>query len=248
MHMARKRLGEILVQAGVIDEVQLKAALGEQRKWGRPLGQTLVEMRFIDESTLVRLLSTQLNIPAVVLEKVKPAPIALGKLDYEFCATHLCFPFAFDEKGLFLDVAMSDPTNPEVFDRIRVRTRCNVRPHLAGHRAVENAIRKAYLGHEAPQDNRPWLARPDEVIFDPTAPDDAPPPRRPSSPAAPTVTPTPPAAPPAPQKELGELQQSVQQLWAHVLRDEQVLRKLMSLLVERGLCSREELMTRLNED
>ena len=95
--MARKRLGEILVQAGVIDEVQLKAALGEQRKWGRPLGQTLVEMRFIDESTLVRLLSTQLNIPAVVLDNVVPTQAALRKLDYEFCATHMCFPFAFED-------------------------------------------------------------------------------------------------------------------------------------------------------
>ena len=51
--MARKRLGEILVQAGVLDEGRLRAALAEQRRWGGPLGRILVDMGGISEDVMV---------------------------------------------------------------------------------------------------------------------------------------------------------------------------------------------------
>jgi type IV pilus assembly protein PilB len=262
----RKRLGELLVQAGVIDELQLKSALGEQRKWGRPLGQTLVELGFVEENTLMSLLSTQLNIPAIALDQVTPSAQAIQHLDYDFCIANLCFPFNYEEKGPFLDVAMAEPTNPALFDRIRVLTRCNVRPHLAGHRAVEKAIRKAYRGETfAPKpENRPWMSRPDEVVFDldgggvdsskvdPAVMDPA---TMEPGPAdmrhRPRQTEEQPAlghAPGVDPEAFAELEQMVQQLWAHLERDEKVIRKLMALLVERGICTREELIARINED
>jgi type IV pilus assembly protein PilB len=43
----RRRLGELLIEAGLLNEDQLKAALNEQRKWGGRLGRTVVEMRFV---------------------------------------------------------------------------------------------------------------------------------------------------------------------------------------------------------
>ena len=49
--MARKKLGEMLVEAGVLDEASVRAALGEQKRWGGTLGRALVEMRLIDENT-----------------------------------------------------------------------------------------------------------------------------------------------------------------------------------------------------
>ncbi len=46
---AKKRLGELLIEAGVIDETQLKAALGHQRQWGVRLGQSLVDLKLATE-------------------------------------------------------------------------------------------------------------------------------------------------------------------------------------------------------
>ena len=46
---AKKRLGELLIDAGVIDETQLKAALGHQRQWGVRLGQALVDLKLATE-------------------------------------------------------------------------------------------------------------------------------------------------------------------------------------------------------
>ena len=55
----KKRLGEILIDAGVLDENQLRSALSQQRRWGGRLGKTLLELGFVDERTMVLALSRQ---------------------------------------------------------------------------------------------------------------------------------------------------------------------------------------------
>ncbi len=59
----RLKLAELLVRAGAIDQAQLTAALREREKWGLPLGVTLIELKFLDEETLVRTLARQLKVP-----------------------------------------------------------------------------------------------------------------------------------------------------------------------------------------
>jgi len=66
----RKQLGQMLIEAGAIDEAALRSALADQRRWGRPLGRTLVELRLIREDDLVRILGQQLGLPSVDLDKV----------------------------------------------------------------------------------------------------------------------------------------------------------------------------------
>src|SRR5438477_557874 len=59
----RIKIGDLLVKAGVITELQLKAALAEQGQWGGKLGDILVRMEFLTEEVLVRALSKQTGIP-----------------------------------------------------------------------------------------------------------------------------------------------------------------------------------------
>jgi hypothetical protein len=59
------RLGDLLVEKGLITDDQLQHALGEQKKLGRKLGGTLVELGMIDETSLLNLLASQLNIPLI---------------------------------------------------------------------------------------------------------------------------------------------------------------------------------------
>jgi hypothetical protein len=59
----RPKLGELLVMTGAIDQTQLGAALAEQRRFGHPLGTTLVRMGFLDEEALIRTLARQLKLP-----------------------------------------------------------------------------------------------------------------------------------------------------------------------------------------
>lgn len=260
--------------AGVIDEFQLQSALGEQRRWGRPLGATLVEMGLIEESTLVKLLSTQLNLPAIDLDRTDLDDMAARMLDYELCAQYQCVPFRYEERGKFLHVAMADPTNLEVFDRIRVLTQCNVRPHLAGPKSIEETIRRRYLG----QSNRASISGygsamqntygSNEMMFDDLdevgasrhQPASAATPRtqRPASSGSHPAIGQGRALSPSGHREVStarfdeQLMQDVlrelKEVKAMLHRDEVVLRKLMSLIVQKGVCTREELVARLQED
>src|SRR5207253_3188996 len=102
------KLGEILIQAGVLDDMKLRAALGEQQRWGGPLGKILIDMKFISEEALVQALSHQLNFPAVRLEERQIPARAIALVPAELCEQHQLIPLNID--GKFLDVAMADPT------------------------------------------------------------------------------------------------------------------------------------------
>ena len=71
--MQRKKLGEMLVEAGVLSESSLRAALNEQRRWGGAIGRQLVDMKLSSETELVRVLSLQLNLPAVIWQAAHPS-------------------------------------------------------------------------------------------------------------------------------------------------------------------------------
>ncbi|OUN01625.1 MAG: hypothetical protein BAA02_06770 [Paenibacillaceae bacterium ZCTH02-B3] len=63
----RKRLGELLAEAGIITEEQLQEALGEQQKRSMRLGDVLISRGFITEQQLIEVLEYQLGIPHVQL-------------------------------------------------------------------------------------------------------------------------------------------------------------------------------------
>lgn len=268
----RKRLGELLVEAGLIDRLQLQSALGEQRRWGRPLGQILVDMGAATEEEVVNVLSHQMKLPTIGLEGRPISDEALEKLEMQFCLDNGCLPFAYDERRKFLDVAMADPTDPNLFDQIRVQTQCNIRPHLAGAGAIDRAIRRSYLGQNIIRESRPnvWMAPGEPVInFDAEAeeeesgilalavdigPSDSVPDRRRRTHALSSPFTAPPAVVDEPlqsaasSKEIALLREEVTHVRALLDRDERVLRKLMGLLIDNGVFTHEELSNRLRED
>lgn len=235
--MARKRIGEILVQAGVLDSAGLKTALVEQRRWGGPLGRILVDMELITEDTLVEALSQQLNFPTVDLDATEIPDEVIELVPGELAAQHRMMPF--QRAGKFLDVAMSEPTNLGIIDELRIRTQLNVRPYLAGPKMIERAIERWYGA----------------VLFD--EPDEpATPPRAQSTGPYQAVTGSPtgsrgpggaygPAGMSSRDREIRALQERISQLEALVSRDEDVLRKMLGLLVDKGVATREEILERL---
>ncbi|MDQ3298273.1 MAG: hypothetical protein M3619_16930, partial [Myxococcota bacterium] len=143
----KRKLGQMLIEAGAIDEAQLRAALADQRRWGRPLGRTLVELRFIREDDLVRVLGQQLGLPSIDLDKVPIPRAVLDLVPVQLAKSHNLIAFAQQMK--FLDVAMLDPTNLGIIDELRIRTQLNIRAHLAGPKMIERALIKYYGGETA---------------------------------------------------------------------------------------------------
>jgi len=139
--MSRPKLGELLVDAGVVDEMQLEAALGEQKNWGERLGQTLLQMGVLDEETLVRTLARQLALPVVWLrgKRIKTEVVELLKPD--FIQKKRVLPVLMDQRGnKTLILAMEDPCNIEVIDTVCRQTGVAVKPALAAPSELDDAI------------------------------------------------------------------------------------------------------------
>lgn len=262
--MARKKLGEMLVEAGVLSESSLRAALNEQRRWGGTLGRQLVEMKLIGESELVRVLSLQLNLPTIDLDKLQIPKAVLDLVPVEVAENNNLVPFAQPMK--FLDVAMADPTNLGVLDELRIRTQLNIRPYLAGPRMLERALGKFY-GRAFGHTHRPDIAIPIEGadVMDAPAPITSGGLRdglrsRPRQTASSLAPPPPTAGSFATvplggdslrdkelvrDKEINALQDRISRLEALVARDEEVLRKVLALLVEKQIATRDEILERI---
>jgi len=234
--MPRMRIGEMLVGARVLSESSLQAALIEQRRWGGPLGRILVDMGMVKEDVLVEALSRQLNLPLVQIGEQEIDRSVLELVPSELATQHNLVPFHRD--GKFLDVAMSDPTNLGIVDELRIRTQLNVRPHLAGPRAIQKALSRWY--GRAPLDvtGAPTSIRHDFHGYGDVIELDNRDRRR-------EVAPTPYGKTPTRDEEITALQRRLSQLEALVARDEDVLRKLLALLVEKGFATREEILERI---
>jgi type IV pilus assembly protein PilB len=270
--MARKRLGEILIEAGLLDEPKLNVALREQQRWGGPLGRKLIELKLVKEPDLVRVLSQQLNIP--VAPEISKQPVSepvLKMLSEDFCEEHSLIPFRQD--GRFLDVALCDPTNLSIVDEIRIRVRLNVRPFIIGPQELERSIAKHYKGIDPGHIARTPSGILGAVLDNPelegsehglrmidlaAAAAEAARPRRQQvkSPHVATrerVAAGPPRielAPPADQIDPAaflQLQMRVTELENFLARDESVIRKLLALLVQQKLVTREQILACLQD-
>ena len=145
--MAEKRkLGEMLLEAGLINEFQLRTALSDQRQWRRPLGVTLIKMGFVREAELMRVLSDQLSFLTADLDAKIVPPEVIALVPYESASKHHCLPLAAQRKGSVreLYLAMIDPTDLAVIDEIGFRTGHEIRPVLVGDQQIEEAIVRSY--------------------------------------------------------------------------------------------------------
>jgi Type II secretion system (T2SS), protein E, N-terminal domain len=146
-----RKLGELLVAAGVIDELQLKSALGHQRQWGGRIGHILLDLHFIDDLTLARTLAEQLGLEMIGL-RTAPLDLAVVRfLPQALAERLLVFPVSFTpdaETGGILTVAFSDPTNLAGLDEVRFQTGKVVIPAVATESEVAWAIRRFYYGEE----------------------------------------------------------------------------------------------------
>jgi len=256
--MARgPKIGEVLVQAGLIDEFQLEAGLAQQQRWGGRLGRALVQLGFLQEADFVRVLSKVLNVPVVRLADKKPSPETLGLVPADLAEKYGCLPLFTKREGganaLYLGI--EDPSDLKALDELSFRIGIKVKPVLVGPSELREAIARTYHHRSSGEpDERIPIA---ETLFEPgdTAPVLDPP-----------VGPKPPAprrsAPPlfggepelvlldepaSPSRERGKPQTGVEAAGAKP-RDvptRQILRALTQLLIEKGVIRREELMERL---
>lgn len=139
----RKRLGEILIDRGLIDQEKLGLALEEQkRQGGQKLGTILVKMGFVDEQAMVEAISAQLDVARVVLENIQIEPAVAKLIPQDMARTYKAVPLW--EQDSVITVAMSDPTNLRTLDHIKFKTGKEIDPVLATEKEIEVALNRIY--------------------------------------------------------------------------------------------------------
>jgi len=140
----RKKLGDFLKEAGLIDDFQLEAALSHQRNWGGKLGAILVELEFAREEDIARVISDTLRIPYVNLFDPELSPEITKLLKPDMAKKFGVMPVRKEANALVL--AMSDPMDIETMDNIRFITGLTIKPVLSMAAEIKDAIRKYYDG------------------------------------------------------------------------------------------------------
>ena len=136
------RLGELLVNKGLITAKQLDDALQEQKLSGNKLGSSLVKLGYITEKHLVSFLSKHYGVPAIDLAEVEVDPEAIKLIPSDVVYKYQVLPIK--RTGSTLRVAMSDPSNILAIDDIKFLTSCHVEVFVSTESAVKVAIDKYY--------------------------------------------------------------------------------------------------------
>ena len=166
----RQNLGEMLLAANLIDDVQMQIALAEQRQTGKRFGSTLVELKFIDENVLAAFLSKQSDVPCISLLHIDISKKVSRKMDRTLALQFQAVPVRLDEDGR-LEVAMVDPTDADALEKLEKATASTIAPLIAPESSILTIIDKIYPNPVSPETTlsvrRPSLPRnvPNDPIF-----------------------------------------------------------------------------------
>jgi type IV pilus assembly protein PilB len=142
-----ERLGDLLIQEGLLTKEGLAKALQEQAGTpGQRLGLTIVKMGLVPETAVVRILARQFRMPAVDLSRFEVDTRLLKLIPAELASKHTVLPLKRD--GRSLTVAIADPTSMSVIDDLKFITRYDIIPVLAGEYSMRAAIEKHYEANE----------------------------------------------------------------------------------------------------
>ena len=140
-----KKLGELLIEAGLIDDFQLQSALSQQRNWGGKLGAILIEMEFVREEDVAQVIAKQFRMPWANLFEPEIPDTVLKVIKKDMAKKYNVVPVKKEAGGLV--VAMSDPLDIDVIDALRFATGFQIKPALSLESELKDAIKK-YYDHE----------------------------------------------------------------------------------------------------
>ncbi len=137
-----KRIGELLLNAGLINQEQLATALREQKNNPGRLGSILVRLGYISNEDLINFLSVQFGVPAVDLHDFKISKEILELIPSELVTKYNILPI--NRIGSTLIVATCDPTDLSALDDIKFITGYNVEITIASEASIKEAIDRFY--------------------------------------------------------------------------------------------------------
>jgi type IV pilus assembly protein PilB len=138
----RKKIGECLIQAGLITEDDLQTALTEHKRTGERVGVVLVRMNLATEKQIAKALALQLGFPYINLAENPPDPTAVVLIPKEVALKRVCVAVGL-EKNL-LTVAMSDPLLFSLVQDLEFQTGYRIKQVVSTRGDINDAIQTCY--------------------------------------------------------------------------------------------------------
>ena len=137
-----KRIGEVLLERGIINRKELEKALAHQKDHGGQLGQILIQQGAVTEDEVALALTAQYGFPYLPLSKYEIDTELTGLIP-ETTAKQYCL-IAIDRIGNALTLAMADPSNVQAIEEIELLTKCVVQTFVSTPTDINTAIDKYY--------------------------------------------------------------------------------------------------------
>lgn len=132
------RIGDLLMQYGIITEGQLREALTKQKVDGGKIGEVLIKLGFVTQQNINEVLEYQLGIPFVDLEEYEIIKEATKAITESLAKRHVLIPIKMTETELY--VAMEDPLNIFAIDDVKIFSGKEIVPMLANEMSILKAI------------------------------------------------------------------------------------------------------------
>ena len=145
--MARKLIGQLLVERNLITPAELLSALALQRERKDKIGRILLDLGYLAERDLLAVLSEQHAAPLILAEQFPAVPLELEKLSYKFLKQFKVLPLDLEDK--VLTVAMADPSDTETLGSIRLFTGYETKIHLGLEHEISDALERFYGNGES---------------------------------------------------------------------------------------------------
>src|SRR6185436_19628797 len=140
------RLGELLVQQGLITQDQLRIALTEQKAQNIPIGRLLVRLGFVTEAVIRDIMARTIGQESIDLSQVLVDAEALRLVPQDFARRHRLLPIAYDAEQNLLIVAITEVFNVVALDQLRATLGQNIqlKTVLAGQAQLDEFIDQFY--------------------------------------------------------------------------------------------------------
>lgn len=146
---AKKRLGDMLIDEGLITQEQLDKALKMGKESGKRLGETLVENGYVMETDIMNTLSRQLGIPTMSLIGLEIPEEVLRLVKASVLRKNRMIPVSFYQGNMnVVQVAMADPMDLAAIDDFTLATGLQVEPVLAMPREIMIMLDRYYGDNE----------------------------------------------------------------------------------------------------
>lgn len=140
--MAKKKIGDLLVEKNLITPTQLEEGLLEQSVSGKRIGEILVEKGYINEEELIETISERLSIPKISLESMVIDPNIIHRIEVAIARRYTLIPIF--EIANNLTLAMADPLNIIAIDEVKYITGMNIKRAIATSSEIKDAIDQYY--------------------------------------------------------------------------------------------------------